>query len=878
MILSWNVRWSLLYLTIFQINLGRVQTSWPSSKAVNIEVLGLFPSTGNASETTELSAHSFVMFKAAMLLAQQYNFTLAGEPIGWQTAATGGSGIDALSAACQAVSTSNIVGIVGPAFSRVTRSVAEFAERTGMPVISYAATDPELSNRNTYPTLYRTASSDSAAATAIAKLFARFNWTSCVIIYQNDAFGSGGAKVINEAFLHSGITVRDQIAFDITTRRFRGDLRTYLTASATRLVVLWAQATYASQILQNALDSKVLGPDFTWILSSSVPLSSFNETFHPNLVGILTVEPVVRLPVDVPSNATLLDAAYALWKQYEPESFPGPTKVNTFALFAFDATWALIRSLQHLCSTTQKNVSPCLSVVGSSYCFNRRLVRSKLLLDALSSTDFLGVSGPVRFNANVTDRTGGSYYSVQNVQPSPNGVSFSPVLEYADAGGWRAYAGANVIVWPGNSLAPSRDRTGLSGVTVRIAVIESNPYTFVTIDTDASGRQTARPTGYMPELIEHLRNKMGFMPIIQLAPANQTYAAVIQGVANGVYDMLVADITITAKRRESVGFSNAIFDNAFRLIMRETPSARINYLSFLKPFSYGLWLALLGASVLAAIVLCLLERAENAALQERSILSTGVMSIWFAVGTIMGYGADFHVQTAAGRLFTVGLYMLSLVLVASYTANLASDLTISKSRNSISGINDLRNGKVPFGRIGVRVGTSGEDFYLREISGGVRNFFPLKSRQEAIDNLLSGAIDVSYMDTGPAEYITNTVYCNLTLIGEGFNQGALGIVVPKQWQYLQDLDVNILSLRESGVLDELKRKWFQAKQCPQSTETSSAMGIESMVGLFLIFGVITVMSLLVFLWKTRGVSHYCLSVLKLRRKSLLAADTYSENL
>ncbi|CAF4044776.1 unnamed protein product, partial [Didymodactylos carnosus] len=82
------------------------------------------------------------------------------------------------------------------------------------------------------------------------------------------------------------------------------------------------------------------------------------------------------------------------------------------------------------------------------------------------------------------------------------------------------------------------------------------------------------------------------------------------------------------------------------------------------------------------------------------------MSVWFSVGTILGYGADFHVATAAGRLFTVGLYMLSLILVATYTANLASDLTISKSQSVISGIDDIRKGKIPFGRIGIVVGSA----------------------------------------------------------------------------------------------------------------------------------------------------------------------------
>ena len=110
------------------------------------------------------------MFKAAILLSQQYNITIQGQFIGWQSAQTGGDVINALSDTCQSISTSNIVGIVGPAFSRESLFIAPFAAKIGIPVISYAATDPDLSDRNTYPAFYRTVPSDNTAALAIVKL------------------------------------------------------------------------------------------------------------------------------------------------------------------------------------------------------------------------------------------------------------------------------------------------------------------------------------------------------------------------------------------------------------------------------------------------------------------------------------------------------------------------------------------------------------------------------------------------------------------------------------------------------------------------------------------------------------------------------------
>ncbi|CAF4587152.1 unnamed protein product, partial [Rotaria sp. Silwood2] len=393
---------------------------------------------------------------------------------------------------------------------------------------------------------------------------------------------------------------------------------------------------------------------------------------------------------------------------------------------------------------------------------------------------------------------------------------------------------------------------GLEGINLRICIIESIPFT---IRTNIIEQNQTKLNGYIPDLIELLQTRMGFIPNIIYPPANETYDGLVKAVANRVCDVAIGDITVTSKRREIVDFSTSIFDNSIRIIVRQTTTVNVDLLSYLKPFSLNLWLILLICTIYAAILLCVLERQNNEALQNRSIISSGAMSMWYSIGTIMGYGADFHVQTAAGRLLTVGLYLLSLVLVATYTANLASDLTISKSKNTISGIDDIKNGKIPFSRIGILIESSQEDYYLREISGGVRNYYPLKTQNELYSSLLNNLIDVSILDIGAVEYFTNNIYCNLTLIGADFAPSSYGIAYPKQWLYGKDLDVIILSLRESGFLDDLKKKWFEKNACQDSSSSyvSTSIGMEAMSGLFVTFGLISILSLVLFIWKKRFV-------------------------
>ncbi|CAF4246961.1 unnamed protein product, partial [Adineta steineri] len=592
--------------------------------------------------------------------------------------------------------------------------------------------------------------SDNTAAFAMVELFNRYNWTSCIIIYQNDAYGFGGARIINEVFNKHGLTVSNMIIFDIRSLNIRGDLKRILVNSPSRIVILWTAASYTRLILESAFNFDVLGPRFTWILSVSDIINSFNRTVQQKLVGMLSLEPVTGSVVNASINTTLLKAACDIWQQYEPESFPEvTTMIDYYALFAFDATWSFIQALQQCCySTALNNSLSDISIVDSSYCFDRHFFNGNGFIHTISTVEFLGISGLIQYSSNVTDRINGNYYVVKNFQSFANGLEAVPVLVWSDLHTWQIYTETNVILWPGNTLSPPTGRADMIGVTLRMAVIEIHPFTMTKTVIDDYGRNSTKLIGYFPDLIDLLVSKMNFIPQIILVPSNQTYNSLIDAVANGIYDMVVADMTITATRREEISFSSSIFDNSLRIITRIKSAEEMDLMAFLRPLSLKLWIVLLVSTLCSGFLICLFERQDNPALQHRSLISLGAMSAWYSFGTIVGYGADFTVTTAAGRLVTIGLYILSLVIVATYTANLASDLTTSKTKDLISGIDDIKNGKLSYNRIGILVDSSVEEYYLRDVSGGIRNFYPLQQDSEIYSNLINNIIDAAIMDAG----------------------------------------------------------------------------------------------------------------------------------
>lgn len=131
-----------------------------------------------------------------------------------------------------------------------------------------------------------------------------------------------------------------------------------------------------------------------------------------------------------------------------------------------DATWALIQAISKLCSLTMKQTSSRLSTTNSSFCFDYRFLNAESLLNIMATIEFLGVSGPIKFNNTTTDRIIGNYYVLNNIQSSSNRIDYASILKYSDVIGWESITATSFIIWPGNSLVPFIGIAGLSGVTL----------------------------------------------------------------------------------------------------------------------------------------------------------------------------------------------------------------------------------------------------------------------------------------------------------------------------------------------------------------------------------------------------------------------------
>jgi ABC-type branched-subunit amino acid transport system substrate-binding protein len=359
------------------------------------------------------------MFRAAILLSQKYNITVNGKQFAYRIEDTSGRDvIETLDRTCHAISENQILGIVGPEYSNEAKTIARFSNRAGLPVIGYSTTDPELSNRNAYQTFYRLPPSDVITAQALLKLYQKYNWNSTNVIYQSDSFGEGGLKALTDVF-NNEIKISRAIKYDLFTDRI-DNFQRQLEESPSRIVLVWANANATTSIIELALEAgNIMAPSFLWILIATNSILQMAD--YPNvnqLSGMLMVRLVTPKLFYRPTNTELFYNATAIWKKYDPQSYPDDeTQIDIFALYAFDAAWSLILAIEKLC---QQNASTCLSLMNTSRCFASQLSKRNELNKIIQTMNFIGVSGRVQFQSNTTDRIDGTgaHYIIDNVQPS----------------------------------------------------------------------------------------------------------------------------------------------------------------------------------------------------------------------------------------------------------------------------------------------------------------------------------------------------------------------------------------------------------------------------------------------------------------------------
>ncbi|VCW67441.1 unnamed protein product, partial [Gulo gulo] len=455
---------------------------------------------------------------------------------------------------------------------------------------------------------------------------------------------------------------------------------------------------------------------------------------------------------------------------------------------------------------------------------------------------------------------------------------------------WNSNSGLNMT--DGNKDRSNNITDSLANRTLIVTTILEEPYVMYR-KSDKPLYGNDRFEGYCLDLLKELSNILGFIYDVKLVPDGKYGAQNDKGEWNGMVkelidhkaDLAVAPLTITYVREKVIDFSKPFMTLGISILYRKPNGTNPGVFSFLNPLSPDIWMYVLLACLGVSCVLFVIARFTpyewynphpcnpDSDVVENNF--TLLNSFWFGVGALMQQGSELMPKALSTRIVGGIWWFFTLIIISSYTANLAAFLTVERMESPIDSADDLaKQTKIEYGA--VRDGSTMTFFKKSKISTYEKMWAFMSSRQQTAlvknsDEGIQRVLTTDYallMESTSIEYVTQR-NCNLTQIGGLIDSKGYGVGTPIGSPYRDKITIAILQLQEEGKLHMMKEKWWRGNGCPEEdNKEASALGVENIGGIFIVLAAGLVLSVFVaigeFIYKSRKnndieqVSHHFL--------------------
>lgn len=219
-------------------------------------------------------------------------------------------------------------------------------------------------------------------------------------------------------------------------------------------------------------------------------------------------------------------------------------------------------------------------------------------------------------------------------------------------------------------------------------------------------------------------------------------------------------------------------------------------------------------------------------------------------------------------------FFFALIIISSYTANLAAFLTMSRMDVKIESAEDLaKQTKIKYGLL--QNGATSMFFSESNFSLYQRMWSFMESAEpsvfvsdnnEGIERVAKGKGNYAFlMESTSIEYNVQK-NCNLTQVGSLLDSKGYGIAMPVNSPYRTLISQAVLKLQEEGKLGPLKTKWWIEKnggegKCAADAEgggDTPELGLDNVGGVFLVLGaglfVAIIVGIIDFMWNVRSMA------------------------
>ncbi len=268
-------------------------------------------------------------------------------------------------------------------------------------------------------------------------------------------------------------------------------------------------------------------------------------------------------------------------------------------------------------------------------------------------------------------------------------------------------------------------------------------------------------------------------------------ASLLKGLNDQTFDMSIAAVTVSADREKRVDFSHPYFTTGLAIAVKKSEDRLMAAISGF--FSWEFFAALGGLCLLLFAVGALLwmfERKHNSDQFGGSTTSGLGSSFWWAAVTMttVGYG-DKAPVTLGGRIIGFIWMFAAIILISSFTAAIATSLTISQLSGSVTGLEDLPKANV------VTIGNSASAKFLDSNKIGYKKS---DSLEEALNALSNGNVDAVVYDKPMLQHLVKNKFSdNLYILPEIIERQDYAIALPQNSPWRERLNNALLTVIES---------------------------------------------------------------------------------
>ncbi|KAL1516627.1 hypothetical protein ABEB36_000512 [Hypothenemus hampei] len=394
---------------------------------------------------------------------------------------------------------------------------------------------------------------------------------------------------------------------------------------------------------------------------------------------------------------------------------------------------------------------------------------------------------------------------------------------------------------------------GSMNVTLVVTTILEQPY--VMLKSSPYSQNHDRYEGFCIDLLRELASMVGFEYRIELVPDGKYGAIDLEtGEWNGIVrqlmekkaDLAVGSMTINYARESVIDFTKPFMNLGISILFKVPTDKESAFFTFLDPLGFKIWLSTLGAFFMAGFTIYALAKFtpyERKKMKNRMNMSN---SFWFVIGTLLRQGTGVAPQATSTRIVGGIWWFFTLIIISSYTANLAAFLTVERMITPIENAEDLAGQtEIPYGTL--ESGSTMTFFRdsmietYKKMWRFMENRKPsvfVPSYEEGIKRVLEGNY-AFLMESTMLDYIVQRD-CNLTQIGGLLDSKGYGIATPMGSPWRDKISLAILELQEKGEIQMLYDKWWKntGETCQRNEKgkesKANSLGVDNIGGVFVV--------------------------------------------